>query len=120
MKTYTATTGDLVYAFKAEDEEGAKDYIRAKLDKGDHLSWDIQERGLSRMVRVGDSITDLNDDCWTITRIDDNIAYYNQPTREFFEDETSNMIDSCFIARFIQKGSYNANMTLTDDIERGL
>lgn len=75
---------------------------------------------LKESLLVGDTIVDVHDEEWTITALDNGIAYYDKATHEYYRDKTSRLVDSSFIAVFNENGrgklTYNHSMTLVEPV----
>lgn len=74
---------------------------------------------LNKPVVVGEKVKDSKGDVWTITRVAGQLAYYDKPTRDNFNDSQSKIVDSVFIAIFDTNSrgllTYNKNMTLVEE-----
>jgi hypothetical protein len=67
------------------------------------------EYGLNRDLTVGDKIQDTDDAIWTVTSIDNGIAYYDKKMHEIYGNTSSKLVDCCFIYKF-SDGIYNEVM----------
>ena len=60
--------------------------------------------GLDRDLNIGDQIMTTDDHVYTVTKLEDGIAYYDHKVHERYGDPASRLVDACFIWRFNTNG----------------